>query len=71
MGALETVKRAISGWLSLEEEETVLYELRCTECETAFTTEDEVEDATCEECGSGDLEEEGRMFVGGGGVEGA
>lgn len=71
MGALDSVIQAISGWFSLEEEETILHELTCNDCGASFMTEAEMSDAVCDECGSTELEEEGKMYVGGGGVEGA
>ncbi|WP_251343333.1 hypothetical protein [Haloplanus halophilus] len=57
----------VKDLLAPDEEETVLYDYECQECETTFTTNDEPESATCEDCGSSDLEEVGRMYAGGGG----
>lgn len=71
MGAFNSVIETISGWFSLEEEETVLHELECNDCGASFMTETEPDAAACEECGSGDVEKEGQLLVGGGGVEGA
>lgn len=71
MGALETVKKAISNFLSLEEDQTVLVEATCDDCGATSMVEEGLHDATCDECGSDNLEEEGRMYVGGGGIEGA
>lgn len=71
MGALEYVKKAITDWVSLEDEESTIYELECNDCGTTFMTESQLEAAACEDCGSNDLREEGVMYVGGGGVEGA
>ena len=66
MGMLEKVK----DLLAPETEETVLYDLRCVDCGATFTTSDEPSETTCEECGSDQLEEEGRMYAGGGGAPG-
>ncbi|MFB6157760.1 MAG: hypothetical protein ABEJ34_07965 [Haloferacaceae archaeon] len=67
MGIIDKVKEALVP----EEEETTLYELECQDCESTFMTETEPDEATCEGCGSADLEEKSRMFAGGAGGGGA
>jgi len=63
MSLMDKVKELLAP----DDEETVLYDYECQDCDTTFTTNAEADDATCEECGSSDLEEVGRMYAGGGG----
>lgn len=68
MGLIDKVKTMLapSG-----EDETVLYELHCADCDATYMAETPPGSATCEECGSSDLSEESRMYAGspaGGGV---
>jgi DNA-directed RNA polymerase subunit RPC12/RpoP len=54
-----------------DEEETVLYDYECQDCDKTITSSDEPEEATCKNCGSSDLKEVGKMYAGGGGGGGA
>lgn len=57
----------VKDLLGPDDEETVLYDYECQDCEKTFTTSDEEEEASCKHCGSDDLEQTGRMYAGGGG----
>lgn len=57
----------VKNLLAPDEGETVLYDYECQECGTTFTSNEEQETATCDDCGSSDLVEVGRMYAGGGG----
>jgi len=61
MGLLDT----LMGMFEPDMEETVLYELTCDDCGESFMTHTPPSDAACEECGSGALSEESRMYAGG------
>ncbi|WP_251330515.1 hypothetical protein [Haloplanus pelagicus] len=63
MSLMDKVKELLAP----DEGETVLYDYECQECETTFTSSEEQESVTCDNCGSTDLEEVGRMYAGGGG----
>ncbi|WP_248896645.1 hypothetical protein [Haloplanus halobius] len=63
MSLMDKVKELLAP----DEEETVLYDYECTECDTTFTTSDGPDEVSCDGCGSTDLEEVGRMYAGGGG----
>jgi len=57
----------VKDLLAPDEGETVLYDYECQDCDTTFTSNEESADATCDQCGSTDLEEVSRMYAGGGG----
>jgi putative FmdB family regulatory protein len=67
MSLMDKVKELLAP----DEEETVLYDYECQDCEKTITSSDEPETATCRSCGSSDLEQVGKMYAGGGGGGGA
>jgi len=67
MSLMDKVKELLAP----DEEETVLYDYECQDCDRTITSSDEPEDATCKSCGSSDLKEVGKMYAGGGGGGGA
>lgn len=67
MSLMDKVKELLAP----DDEETVLYDYECQDCDKTITSSDEPDEATCKNCGSSDLKEVGKMYAGGGGGGGA
>lgn len=65
MGAIKDAVEKVRDALEPDTEDVTRYRHRCADCDATFITERPAEEATCEECGSSQVEEEITMHAGG------